>query len=182
MGDREPLGLESGRVVLVPYDPRWPLLFEEAAAELRQALGGAALAVHHVGSTAIPGIAAKPVLDILVIIPSLGACGTLTDSLTRIGYEYRPNEEIVDRHFFRRTHGTARTHHLSLAEPDSRYATVTLCFRDALREDHALAEAYERLKLELAERYPADRPAYLEGKSAFVREVLRSRGPADEAG
>jgi len=122
-----PLGLRRGEVVVVPYDPRWPILFEEASAQLRAALGPSTLGVHHVGSTAVPG-------------------------------------------------GELRTHHLSLAEPGSRHHRVTLAFRDALRDDPELAAAYARLKLALAQRFPFDRPAYIDGKSAFVRRVLATLG------
>jgi len=93
--------------------------------------------------------------------------------LAGLGYEFRPEEEIPDRHYFRRPPGgELRTHHLSLAEPGSRHHRVTLAFRDALRGNSELAAAYARLKLALAEKFPCDRPAYIEGKSAFVRQVL----------
>lgn len=176
MSDREALGLEDGHVIVVPYDARWPRLFDATASELRRALGGAALEIHHVGSTAVVGLAAKPILDILVTIPDFQLGRSMADLLAGAGYEYRPDEDIPDRHFFRRHRGTARTHHVSLAEPDSTHVVATLRFRDALREDAALAGQYERLKLTLAERCPHDRRAYIEGKSDFVRAVLARKG------
>jgi GrpB-like predicted nucleotidyltransferase (UPF0157 family) len=171
-----PLGLNSGEVVVVPYDPRWPALFEVAAAELRAALGSAILAVHHVGSTSVPGLCAKPILDLLVSVGDFQEAKLLVPRLESLGYEFRPDEEIPDRHYFRRREGHARTHHLSLAEPGSRHHRVTLAFRDALRGDAALADAYAHLKLRLARRFPRDRPAYLEGKSEFVEDVLSRAG------
>ena len=176
MSEPHPLGLESGTVVVVPYDARWPALFREAARELRQALGGRILRIHHVGSTAVAGLPAKPILDLLGGVPDLEAARALAPALARLGYELRPDEEIPDRHYFRRRRGTARTHHLSLAEPGSHHYRATLAFRDALRREAALADEYAALKLELARRHPADRPAYLDGKSAFVRRVLRAAG------
>lgn len=178
----EPLGLPSGRVVVVPYDPRWPSLFEISAKELRSVLGGSALEIHHVGSTAIAGMSAKPILDVLVTIRSFEGGRLLMEPLGRLGYEYRPDEDIPDRHYFRRGPASGRTHHLSLAEGDSRHAMATLAFRDALRTDADLARAYEQLKLDLARRYPGDREAYLEGKSEFVRRVLEGRGLVIEDG
>ena len=173
----EPLGLKRGEVVVVPYDPRWPTLFEEAAAQLRTTLGAAILAVHHVGSTAIPGLCAKPILDVLVSVRDFDEAKQLVGPLHGLGYEFRPEEEIPDRHYFRRPPGgELRTHHLSLAEPGSRHHTVTLGFRDALRGNAKLATAYARLKLDLAQQFPFDRPAYIEGKTRFVREVLATIG------
>ena len=174
MLEHEPLGLESGTVVVVSYDSRWVPLFEEAAAELRRAFGSQISEIHHVGSTAVPGLCAKPIVDILVSIPRFQRGVRLVPELERLGYEYRPGSEIPDRHSFRRRRGTARTHHLSLAEPTSNHHRVTLAFRDALRTDERTAEEYAELKLSLARQYPRDREAYIDGKSTFVARVLAS--------
>jgi GrpB-like predicted nucleotidyltransferase (UPF0157 family) len=167
-----PLGLESGTVTVVPYESRWARLFEEAAAELRNALGSLITDVHHVGSTAVPGLAAKPILDILVTIPDFERGRGLVPMLAELRYEYRPQEEIPDRHYFRRLRRSSRTHHLSLAEPESHHYRVTIAFRDALRRDAVLASEYAALKYELAARLPRDRSAYVDGKTEFVRRVL----------
>lgn len=170
------LGLESGRVVVVPYDPRWPSLFEQNARQLAETLGSAILGVHHVGSTAVPGLCAKPILDVLVTIPEFDRGTDLVPGLRSLGYEFRPDEEIPDRHYFRRWSGTARTHHLSLAEPASRHHRITLAFRDVLRRDRMLAIAYADLKLDLAKRFPRDRQAYLSGKARFIEDALVRAG------
>ena len=174
--DEAALGLGRGEVRLAPYDPRWPILFDEAAGELREALGSNLLGIHHVGSTSIPGLCAKPVLDVLVSIPDFGEGLDLVPSVERLGYEFRPNEDIPDRHYFRRLRGAEQTHHLSLAESSSWHHRATLAFRDALRADPHQAEAYAALKLRLAARYPKNRPAYIEGKTAFVEAVLTKVG------
>lgn len=179
MSKAEPLGLKRGEVVVIPYDHRWRTLFDEAAAELLAALGSSILAVHHVGSTAVLGLSAKPILDVLVSVLDFGSATELIPKLAALEYEFRSEEDIPERHYFRRPPGgDVRTHHLSLAEPTSRHHRVTLAFRDALRRDADLAEAYGRLKLELAERFPFDRPAYIEAKSRFVEEVLAVDGVA----
>ena len=170
------LGLERGRAIVVPYDPRWPALFEEMAAQIKRVAGDRILAVEHVGSTSIPGLAAKPILDILVSVPDFEKARELVPDLTSLGFEFRPHEEIPDRHYFCLLIGTRRTHHLSLAHPDSNHYRVTIAFRDALRSDRKLAEAYETLKLDLARRYPRDRDRYIDGKTEFVLGVLRSCG------
>lgn len=177
MTAEEPLGLESGTVRVVPYDDRWRALFDRAAAELREALGSEALEIHHVGSTAVPGLAAKPILDILVGIRDFDSARSLVPKIEDVGYEHRAGEEIADRHYFRRPRGRARTHHLSLALPTSHHFRVTMAFRDALRSDAALASEYAALKRGLAERYPREREAYQDGKTAFVERVLKTVGP-----
>ena len=171
-GEGSSLGLESGTVVVVPYDPRWQEEFAVASRELHAALGASILAIHHVGSTAIPGLCAKPVLDIFVSVADFERSLELVPDLEKLGYEFRAAEEIHDRHYFRRLRGTARTHHLSLAEPTSHHHRVTLAFRDALRADAAAARRYGEIKLDLARRFPHDREAYLQGKSAFVADIL----------
>jgi GrpB-like predicted nucleotidyltransferase (UPF0157 family) len=171
----EPQGLRSGEVVVMAYDPRWPAHFETAASKLREALGPSALAVHHVGSTSVPGLCAKPILDILVSIADFDAGLELVPVLESLGYEFGPDDEIPDRHYFRRHIGTVRTHHLSLAEPASRHHEETLAFRDALRRNAQLATTYAELKLILAGAFPLDRPAYQEGKSEFIDDVLAGR-------
>jgi GrpB-like predicted nucleotidyltransferase (UPF0157 family) len=177
MSSNAPLGLNRSEVVVVPYDARWPSLFEEARAELKSVLGPRVLGIHHVGSTSVVGLCAKPILDLLVSVPDLDDARELVPELASLGYGFRPQEEIPDRHYFRRPPGgDLRTHHLSLAEPDSRHHKVTIAFRDALRRDPKLASSYADLKLRLAERFPHDRPAYIEGKSDFVHEVLAAEG------
>ena len=172
MSDTESLGLKRGEVVVVRYDPRWRVLFERAAEELLSLLGPSVLAVHHVGSTAVPGLCAKPILDVLVSIPNFADATKLVPALASAGYVFRPDEEIPDRHYFRRGPDAARTHHLSLAEPTSRHHRVSVEFRDALRRGAQLATAYADLKLDLARRFPFDRTAYIEGKSDFIAEAL----------
>lgn len=178
MSTTEPLGLRRGVVEVVPYDPRWPALFEVTAAELLRAVGPSILGVHHVGSTSVPNLCAKPILDVLLSVPDFDAALQLVPDIEALGYVFRSDEEIEDRHYFRRGNDKARTHHLSLATPSSRHHIDTIAFRDALRRDVQLASDYAELKLELARRFPQDRESYLNGKTDFVLGVLRSLGPS----
>ena len=170
----EALGLEHGTVRVVPYDDRWHALFEQASAELKSALGAAIVDVHHVGSTSVRGLCAKPILDMLVTIPHLSGGAALVPALNDLGYELSHDDDISDRLFFSRRRGTARTHHLSLAEPTSHYYVVTMAFRDALRRDPQLASRYGTLKQRLAQQFPADRLSYLNGKTHFVLSALEA--------
>ena len=171
-----PLGLRDGTVRVVPYDPEWVLAFERAREDLSQALGAHALSIHHVGSTGVPGLSAKPVLDLLVGVADLHQALALVEPIEALGYRFHGAETSPDRHYFRKWASAGiRTHHLSLAEPTSAHYTKTLAFRDALRNDPDLADEYGRLKVELAQQYPGERKAYLAGKADFIAQILESR-------
>ena len=166
-----PLGLPSGTVVVVPYDPAWPALFAAEAARIRDALGASLpAAVEHMGSTAVPGLAAKPVLDLLIGYPPDAAVAPYVAALVRAGYVHRGEQGIPGREYFRL--GAPRTHHVHVAVQGGSFWQEHLAFRDALRAEPALRDAYAALKRELARRHPHDRERYTEGKTAFVREVV----------
>jgi GrpB-like predicted nucleotidyltransferase (UPF0157 family) len=167
------LGLESGTVRVVPADVRWSNLFAEEAARVRQVLArhGVELALEHTGSTAVPGLAAKPIIDILGgHAPGVSRRAVIT-AIEDAGYQHRGEQGIPGRDFFRR--GTPRSYHLHLVETGSGFWRDHLTFRDYLRAHPERSAAYGALKVALAERYPRDREAYIEGKTAFVVETLR---------
>jgi GrpB-like predicted nucleotidyltransferase (UPF0157 family) len=165
------LGLERGTVRLVPYDSRWPVLFLDEAERIRSIAGAdLPLAIEHVGSTAIPGLAAKPILDLLGGYPRGASVSTYVDALTRAGYQHRGEQGIPGREFFRR--GDPRSYHFHLAEKGGTFWREHLAFRDALRTQPELRDAYAALKVQLAQKYPYDREAYIEGKTEFVRKVV----------
>lgn len=170
------LGLEPGVVRLVAYDPAWPARFAAESARLREAAtragdgGTLPLALEHMGSTAVPGLAAKPVLDLLAGYPPGAAVAPYVRTLEAAGYVHRGEQGIPGREFFRR--GTPRAYHLHLTAEGGTFWREHLAFRDALRADATLRDAYAALKRELAERHPRDREAYTDGKGAFVRAVV----------
>jgi GrpB-like predicted nucleotidyltransferase (UPF0157 family) len=169
------LGLERKIVCLVAYNPHWPEWFAAEVARLRDVLGDRIGEIEHIGSTAIPSLPAKPILDMMASVESLTEAERLIPQLRTLGYEWGPRdmEDVPDRRYFvRRREDGASTHHLSLAMKTSHFWRGQLGFRDWLRARPEVREAYARLKHELAARFPADRPAYLEGKSDFVRQVL----------
>lgn len=166
------LGLESGVVRLVHYDSTWPNLFAAEATRLQQlfAKSGLTLALEHTGSTAVPGLAAKPILDILAGYPKGADVAEYVNVLTQADYMHRGEQGIPGREFFRR--GNPRAYHLHLTPIDSAFWRDHLAFRDRLRSNNALRDAYAALKHELAARFPRDREAYIEAKGSFVKEVI----------
>lgn len=158
-------------VIIVEYDPRWPMMFEEEKARLREVIGGKVLALEHVGSTAVPGLGAKPIIDIMAAVTTLDEAMQCVEPLKRLGYIYIPAFEatIPERRFFRR--GTPRTHHLHLVEPESEFWKRQLLFRDYLRAHPEAAQEYYRLKVELAGKFGSDRDGYTNAKTAFIKSV-----------
>ena len=171
-----PIGLERETAHLVAYDPTWPDFYESEARLIRAHLGVAARKLAHIGSTAVPGLEAKPIIDIMLAIPSLRAPKTVFVALARLGYEHRRFDDIPDRLFFGKHAGSSRTHNLSVCEVNLDFWQRHLLFRDCLRSNAELARSYGRLKRELAARHPTDLVAYTNGKSAFVAHALERNG------
>ncbi len=162
---------------LVEYDERWPFLFRAEASRILAAASELQLTLEHVGSTAVPGLCAKPVLDILAgntgAVPAL-AC---VAPLGRAGYEHRGDAGIIGHQFFRS--GQPRAYHIHLVERGGRLWREYLAFRDYLRSDTRAAAEYADLKRQLAARHPRNREAYITGKSSFVVAAIhRSLGAA----
>ena len=163
------LGLQEGQVVLVEHDPAWKRAYQEDEAFIRHALGTLALDVQHCGSTAVPGIRAKPILDILVGVERLADGPACIPLLAGIGYAYLGEAPVPDEHFFGK--GTPRTHHLHLVEHRGPAWLHKISFRDRLLADRALARAYESTKIVLARRFQDDRTAYTRAKAGFITAV-----------
>lgn len=159
-------------IEIVPAGPAWPQRFKEERALLEEALAPwLAGGIHHVGSTAVPGLAAKPVIDILAGVASLDASRACFDRLAALEYEYAPYR-TDEMHWFCKPGPARRTHHLHLVPAVSPRYRDELAFRDALRADAQLAGHYADLKQQLAAQHRDDREAYTEGKAAFVAGVL----------
>lgn len=158
-------------IVVEDYDPQWPDRFGEIHAELAAALDGLAGAIEHVGSTAVPGLAAKPILDIDVLLKNAGDLPQVVERLEPLGYRYQGDLGIAGRDAFQQPAGTF-PHHLYVCAPNGEEYHRHLAFRDYLRGHADISAHYARLKRELAARAPADRDEYTRGKSHFVVEVL----------
>ncbi len=173
----EPLGLASKTVRIDSYDDRWPALFWTEATRVSNAIlaaGLPAVAIEPVGSTAVPGLAAKPILDLAIGRQPEIPARAYVPVLEAAGYVYRGDGGLPGREFFRR--GELRTHHLHLVEIGGWHWQRYLGFRDALRADARLRDAYAILKRTLAAEYPHDRGAYIDGKTTFIETVVRSQG------
>ena len=168
------LGLERGVVRLAPYCDAWPALFAEEAARISAALGDRIGPIEHIGSTAIPGAQAKPIIDMMAAVADLDGAKDLIPEVEALGYVYRHDLDFPDRHYFvLRPEENFTTHHLSLAESTSEFWRRQLLFRDYLRAHPDVREAYVALKRELAVELTHNRPAYLDAKTEFIENVLR---------
>lgn len=160
------LGLEGDANRLVDYNPLWPRAFAEEAARIRAAVGPLALAIEHYGSTAVPGLRAKPILDLMIGVADIDDGLKMTAPMTALGYDYATNHGIPEHHIFGL--GTARTHLAHVVAHGGDQWRQSLRFRDRLREDARLRAAYQDLKERLA-RETSSRAAYTDGKTEFVR-------------
>lgn len=176
------LGLESGRVRVVPYSAAWPALFADEAVRLAPFLAAAnvRLELEHTGSTAVPGLGAKPIVDILAGLEDDRDRPAAIAAIRNAGYVHRGEQEIPGRDFFRR--GEPRQYHLHLTRIGSGFWRDHLDFRHWLRTHRDVAEAYMALKTRLALQHPTDREAYILGKTSFVEAVLQTARDAKAHG
>jgi GrpB-like predicted nucleotidyltransferase (UPF0157 family) len=175
------LGLDRKIVELVPHQEEWKTLFEREEALIREACGDFALAIEHIGSTAIPNLAAKPIIDIMVGVRDLSEAEKfLRQPLEKIGYEYRGETGIAGRLYFRKGTATASTHHLSLVEKGGEIWRRHILFRDYLRANAEAARSYNELKKNLAIKFKDRREDYTNGKTEFVEEILLKAGFSEQ--
>ena len=175
--------LQTDPVRIVPYDSNWPRQFETVAAELRDALGPLLVHVEHIGSTAVPGLAAKPVIDVMGFVPTFQAGFAAVEPLVALGFESMGEFGIPGRHLFTRSRQDIRTHNLHVFAasegPGGDQPRHELVFRDALRMHPSVAEEYGALKVRLAERFRNHRAAYTEAKTAFITSVVARAAETD---
>lgn len=160
-------------VTVIPHDERWETLFEAEAECLRAILGETLVAIYHIGSTAVPGLAAKPIIDIMPVVTDVTLVDAFNSPFEALGYECMGEFGIPGRRYFRKG-SDHRTHHVHVFAQSNR-ADITrhLAVRDYLRTHPSAAEAYGRLKVDLAARFPEDIEGYCDGKDAFVKELER---------
>ena len=167
-----PEGLIEPRpaIEVVDYDPEWPAMFEAEAERLRSALGDVAVRIEHVGSTSVPGLAAKPNIDIQVSVPDVYDRDPYFGPLFSLGYEHVPDPEFPDYPFFGWPSARVpRTFNLHVCQAETEMEQRHLRFRDRLRSDPVARDEYAALKRELAVRHGNDIEGYIAGKDAFIK-------------
>ncbi len=164
--------MPSQPIIIANYDPAWPETFRTLSLRLSEALDPLARRIEHVGSTSVTGLAAKPIIDIDIVIPHEADLALATDRLAAIGYVYEGQKGIEGRHAFKPPNDLPKHHPYVCAEDNAELARH-LAFRDHLRRSPDDVRAYADLKRALATRYGADRDGYTDAKAEFVEAILR---------
>ena len=167
------LSERSRRVEVVPYDPAWPGQYEAEAAQLAAVFGDELAAIHHMGSTSVPGLAAKPIIDILPEVRDVQRVDDLNEAMIAAGYAPKGENGIAGRRFFTKTVDGLRRFHVHVFQAGDPEIERHLALAQYLRAHPEEAAAYGRLKQELAERFSADIVGYMDGKNDFVQEMER---------
>lgn len=163
-------GLRENVVRLALHDEGWAAGFDAEAHALRAALGDLVLRIEHIGSTAVPGLEAKPITDIAIMTDSFAALPRIAAAMASAGYLHKGEYGLPGRHFF--TKGDPVRFHVHVVEKGSDHWPRWIRFRDALRNDAGLRRDYLALKRELAQKFAHDRPGYTQAKSAFIAHFL----------
>jgi len=168
------IGLKRGMVNLLPYQEDWPIVARETILELKGVFGGVAIDIEHIGSTAIPSIHAKPIIDIVIGVKALDDVFRFKDKLLSKGYAYR-GEDVPGQHLFVKGdfENDTRTHHIHVVIWDGEEWKNYICFRDFLNAFPEKARQYDRCKLKAATMYPSDRKRYTAKKSRLVRCCIK---------
>jgi GrpB-like predicted nucleotidyltransferase (UPF0157 family) len=166
------LGLRRGTVQIAPHKPAWAILFQAERFRLEQALGDLALDIQHIGSTAVPGLAAKPILDLAVAVAGESVVPDCVVRLADADYTYRGYRGPDQGYFFDQGRGQELTHYLHVLPIHEPAWSNNLRFRDYLAGHPEARDRYQQLKEVLAAQYPTDRATYTTAKAAFVQEIL----------
>lgn len=161
-------------VVVIDYSPEWPELFQKLGARLRHELGDVAFRIDHVGSTAVPGLAAKPIIDVQISVDGFEPLGRYRVPLERSGFVYRADNPELTKRYFREHPGTRRTH-IHVRRAGSFSEQFALLFREFLRAHPNRSAEYAALKRSLAQRFsaPEQRHEYVDAKAPFIWETMR---------
>ncbi len=164
------LGLDRGEIRVVPYTESWAELFETERRELENIIGQHVLSIEHAGSTSVPGLSAKPILDIAIAVEDFEEARVTIDPIVGLGYEYRGEYGIPRRHYF--VKGQPTTYHIHMNEITSQDWNNLILFRDYLRAHPDVAAEYESLKQSLVKTQGKDRTCYQDGKAPFIQQTL----------
>lgn len=160
-------------IIVTPYNPQWVSEFEEIARSIRRALQDIALRIDHIGSTAVPGLDAKPVIDIQISVRSLEPVSLYQSQMEALGYLYRADNTERTKRYFRESEGMRRTH-IHVREAGSFSEQFALLFRDYLRSHAEDSRKYAEIKYKLMSLYPHERQRYVEEKEPYIWEIMQS--------
>jgi len=158
------------KVEVVPYEKKWSKLFQNESNNIKNILGDLIVSIHHVGSTAIPNMDAKPVIDILIEVTEINKVDSFNKKMNNLGYIALGENGILNRRFFSKG-GNNRTHHIHIFETGNSEINRHLLFRDYLIAHPKDAKKYSLLKQRLAHEYPENIDMYIKGKDAFIKEL-----------
>ena len=168
--------MTTRNIVVLPYDEKWGQAFLDIKLELDAALGGLAISIEHVGSTSVPGLAAKPIIDIDVVVRRTDMAAAIK-ALSTIGYEHEGNGGIEDREMFKYSDKEhLMEHHLYVCPEDSVELKRHVLFRDYLRVHPEAVQAYSQIKKEAAELYPHDIDSYINHKGTVIEKIYKAIG------
>ncbi|MBU1038637.1 GrpB family protein [Patescibacteria group bacterium] len=167
------IGLKRGTVKLVKYDPKWRQNFRMESKKIQKIFGGDVIEAQHVGSTAIPGILAKPIIDIAIVVPSLCRVRHYVKKLKGIGYKIKKDDTRKERLFFTKGPERQRTYYLHIGEIGSSYVKNMVLFRDYLCNNEDMAKKYSALKENLAIKYQNNREIYSKKKEKMIKETIK---------
>lgn len=159
-------------IVVVPYNSIWPQMYEEEAARISAVFGSELVSIHHIGSTSIPGLSAKPIIDIMLIVRSVETVDAFNPAMIELGYEPKGENGISGRRYFQKGGQLKRSHHVHAYESTSLEVKRHLDLRDYLIVHPAEAKQYGDLKKELAQKFTYDIQGYMQGKDAFVKMII----------
>ena len=162
--------MDKRKISVEPYNKNWKDKFKKEKHKLKNIFNDIICEIHHIGSTAIPGIKAKPTIDIMVVVEDINKADKYNDSMQALGYEPKGEFGIKNRRFFQKG-GTNRTHHVHIFQKGDKEIKRHLNFRDYMRAHPKQAQKYSRLKETLADKYSHDIKKYIEGKNDFIAEI-----------
>ena len=173
-GEEHNLGLGKDNVELSKYHPGWKKAFEETKKAIQKELGNKVLGVEHIGSTAIPGMSAKPILDLMVAVNSIDNYEEYVTPLNKLGYEFRRDNRIRQDHIlFSKGPANFRTQYLKLTQKSSQFWKESILFRDYTINHPDIAKEYQELKEKLQASHSSNREAYTEAKAGFIQRILK---------
>lgn len=160
-------------IIVVPYDPNWPQMYAEEARSLEEAFGDLLVEIHHIGSTSVPGLCAKPIIDIMPLVHDIEAVDAVNEGMAALGYLAKGESGIAGRRFFIKPSDTERTHNMHVFQIDNPETVRHVAFPEYLIAHPADAAEYCALKSQLAIQFPEDIIGYMAGKNDWIKTTER---------